>query len=142
MGGGSGIESRLDDCIVRVRYRNANDEQFGEVPVSVREARLTITPGIRRRGGYCDVQWWENGDYKYHYQEDGLQFRFGREQDDAATDRPVNHFHPPNAPSHHRASTISAVYGPELVTLAVVANWYEAASRNDPDRLNTIPNPP
>lgn len=136
------FERRLDECVAQDSYRNAGGRQFDEVPVSVRAARLTITPGIRQTGGYVDVQWWENGDYRYHYQEDGLQFRFGREIDNEDANQPVHHFHPPNDPSAHQASEIPPGHGPELVTLAVIANWHAAAQRSDPRLLNAIPNPP
>lgn len=154
MGGGSGIDSRairdsvrtferrLGDCISQVGYRNSNDGQYDEVPVSPREARLTIAPGVQSNGGYFDVRWWQNGDYKYHYEEDGLLFRFGREVANRDLSKPVNHFHPPSDPAQHSPSCIPPDHEPELVTLAVIANWYVAAQEGDPERLNTLTNPP
>lgn len=154
MGAGSGIDSnaiihsvgifeaRLRDCVHRTRYRNANDGQYDEAPISVREARLTIAPGILQDGGYFDIQWWCNGDYKYHYQETGLQFRFEREVDNQNTSSPVNHFHPPNNPNQHLPSCIPPSHPPELVTLAVIANWLPAAQQEDPSLLNNQNNPP
>lgn len=136
------FETRLDECVQRTRYRNSNGGPYDEVPISVREARLTVAPGILQRGGYFDIQWWCNGDYKYHYEEDGLQFRFGREEDNQGTDDPVEHFHPPADPGQHRQSCIASGHPPELVTLAVIANWVPAARRNDPDLLNDRSNPP
>lgn len=154
MGGGRGVdadavldsvrtfEDRLGDCVVRVRYRNAGADQFDDVPVGVREARLTVAPGIRERGGYFDVRWWHNGDYEYHYRESGLQFRFGHEADDEPTSTPVDHFHPPSDPGDHRPSCVPSEHPPELVTLAVIANWLHAARESDPDLVNSLTDPP
>lgn len=154
MGGGSGIDSdaildsvsifedTLEDCVYRVRYRNSKNGQYDEVPISVREARLTITPGILQDGGYFDIQWWCNGDYKYHYQETDLQFRFGREYDNQGSEIPITHFHPPEDPNQHLESCIPSEHPPELVTRAVIANWYPAARDGDPSLLNEQNNPP
>lgn len=154
MGGGGAIdpdaildavavfERRLDECIHRVRFRNSRHAQYDDVPISVREARVTLVPGIHQDGAFVDVQWWQNGDYKYHYREAELQFRFDREQDTESTAVPVAHFHPPDTPDQHRASCIPSEHPVELVTLAVIANWLSAARQNDPSVVNALSDPP
>lgn len=136
------FQDRLGDCVRAVRFANSRTGPYEAVPVSPREARITISPGIRRQGGYFDVQWWRNGDYKYHYREDGLEFRFGREADNAGTDAPVRHFHPPEDPTGHLQSCISSGHPPERVTLAVIACWFAAAKNGDPSLLNSQHDPP
>ena len=73
------IRRQLGKGVAKVRFRYRKGQPFkqrkGE---DLRAARVTVTPGIHERGGYFDIQWWENGDYKYHYREDGLEVRFGR----------------------------------------------------------------
>lgn len=154
MGSGSAIDQdaiidsvnvfldRLADCVGAVRYRNTNDGGYVKTPISPRAARVTVSPGIQQQGGTFDIQWWENGDYKYHYQERGLQFRFGREADNEGTGKPVRHFHPPSDPSRHRQSCIGPDHPPERVTLAVIANWLPAVKQSDASVLNARRNPP
>jgi hypothetical protein len=103
---------------------------------------VTISPGIHQKGGYFDIQWWQNGDYKYHYREQDLEFRFGREADNATSGHPVRHFHPPSDPSQHHPSCIDSGHPPERVTLAVIACWFAAAEAGDPSLLNSQNNPP
>lgn len=136
------FQDRLEDCVQQVQYKNSRDGPYEESIIAPREARVTISPGINQMGGYFDIQWWENGDYKYHYQEDGLEFRFGREADNENTDNPVRHFHPPSDPSQHLSSCIDSGHPPERVTLAVISCWYTAATESDPDLLNSQDNPP
>ncbi|WP_174182925.1 hypothetical protein [Halococcoides cellulosivorans] len=131
----SAIERRLGDCVHDVAYRNTRDGPYETACLTPREARLTLVPGIDQRGGYLDVQWWENGDYKYHYREEGLTFRFGREEANAETDDPIRHFHPPDDRSAHEPSAI-AVTTPERVSIAVGTAWISAVRTGDPDRLN------
>lgn len=154
MGSGSSIDhdaivdsanvflNKLEDCIQSVKFKNTRNGGYERTPIAPREVRLTIMPGIQQRGGYFDVQWWKNGDFKYHYQEEGLQFRFGREADNETIDKPVHHFHPPDDPSKHLPSCISPGHPPERVTLAVIACWLSAATANDPTMLNSQSNPP
>lgn len=136
------FQDRLGDCVQQVRYKNSRDGPYEKSVTAPREARLTISPGIHQKGGYFDIQWWRNGDYKYHYQEEGLEFRFGREADNASTDDPVRHFHPPSDPDQHLPSCIGSGHPPERVTLAVIVCWLTAAKENDPDLLNSQSNPP
>lgn len=96
-----------------------------------------MTPGIHQKGGHFDIQWWENGDYKFHYREKGLEFRFGREAANAEIDQPVCHFHPPDDLSEHRQSCISDGHPPEWVTLAVLTSWRAAVKERDEAVLNT-----
>lgn len=133
---------RLDDCVRAVTFRNTKGGPYEDDMTSPREARLTVVPGIHQDGGYFDIQWWQNGDYKFHYQENGLQFRFGREADNQGSSRPVRHFHPPSDPSRHEQSCIGSNHPPERVSLAVIANWLPAVRQSDPGVLNSQSNPP
>lgn len=134
--------NKLGDCIQAVKFRNTRNEVYESKPITPREARLTIAPGICQNGGYFDVQWWQNGDYKYHYQEDGLQFRFGREEDNKNTNKPIHHYHPPGNPAKHLPSCIDPGHPPKRVTLAVIVCWLTAAKENDPTLINSQTNPP
>lgn len=136
------FQDRLGDCVQQVKYKNSRDGPYEESVIAPREARVTISPGIHQKGVCFDIQWWRNGDYKYHYREEGLEFRFGREADNESTDNPVRHFHPPSDPSQHQVSCIGSGHPPERVTLAVIACWLPAAKENNPDHLNSQSNPP
>jgi len=69
------MHKQLDRGFVKVRYKYQKGGQFGQwLGNDVRVARVTVAPGIHQKGAYFDIQWWENGDYKYHYREAGLQF--------------------------------------------------------------------
>jgi hypothetical protein len=136
------FQKRLVDCVQTVRYKNSRTGSYVTSPISPREARVTISPGITQKGGYFDIQWWQNGDYKYHYREQDLEFRFGCEADNATTSYPVRHFHPPSDPSQHHPSCIGPDHPPERVTLAVIACWFAAAEAGDPSLLNSQTNPP
>ena len=138
----STFESRLGQVVHEIRYRNSQVGSFETVPTTPREARITVAPGITQPGGYFDIQWWVNGDYKYHYREQGLEFRFGREADNAETDQPIRHFHPPRDLDQHRSSCIDVSQQPELVSIAVGTTWYVAGKDNDPSRLNDQNNLP
>jgi len=133
---------RLGRMVQNEAYRNSKGGPYESTPISIREARLTLAPGIESSGGYLDLQWWTNGDYKYHYQEDDLLFRFGREADNESTDKPVVHFHPPDDPDAHDPSCIEDGLPPNLVTLAVIANWIPAVRQGNPSVLNRQSNPP
>lgn len=136
------FQDRLADCVQNVGYKNSRDGPYVNSPITPREVRVTISPGIHQKGGYFDIQWWQNGDYKYHYREQGLEFRFGREADNANTSNPVRHFHPPSDPLLHLPSCIGPDHPPERVTLAVIACWFAAAEAGDPTVLNSQNNPP
>jgi hypothetical protein len=149
MGNGSPIDSgaidesvermrrQLDRGVVDVRFRYRKGQPFkhrdGETP---RAARVTVTPGIHEQGGYFDIQWWENGDYKYHYREDGLEFRFGREATNGTTNTPVRHFHPPSNLGEHQQSCIGIEQPPSLVTIAVLKTWWKAVENGDKNLVN------
>lgn len=149
MGNGSPLDSeaidesvaqmrrQLGNGVVTVRYRYQKGHLFkqreGE---DIRAARVTVTPGIHERGGYFDIQWWENGDYKYHYREDGLEFRFGREAANETTSKPVQHFHPPSDLDAHRQSCIGIERPPTLVTIAVLKTWWAAVTNGNESLVN------
>ncbi|WP_201764626.1 hypothetical protein [Salinarchaeum sp. Harcht-Bsk1] len=149
MGNGSPIDSEaIDESVeqmrqqlgrgvveVRFRYRKGNPftQREGE---DIRAARVTVTPGIHERGGYFDIQWWENGDNKYHYREDGLEFRFGREAENEPTDTPERHFHPPDNLDAHEQSCIGVDHPPKLVTIAVLKTWWTAVENCDGNLVN------
>jgi len=149
MGNGSPIDSeaidesveqmrqQLDRGIVTVRFRYRKGQPFKQREgKDIRAARVTITPGIHERGGYFDIQWWENGDYKYHYREEGLEFRFGREASNETTTKPVRHFHPPNDLDAHTQSCIEVTQPPKLVTIAVLKTWWIAVENGDEKLVN------
>ncbi|GAA0218925.1 hypothetical protein [Halobaculum roseum] len=131
------IANQLDEGFRAPRFRHTQHDEFTEKRGRVREARVTVAPGIHQDGGYFDIQWWENGDYTNHYREKGLEFRFGREASNQATDHPVLHFHPPDELSRHEQSCISETHPPELVTLAVLTMWWAAVTATDEQVLNT-----
>ena len=149
MGNGSPIDSeaidesveqmrrQLGKGVIEVRFRYQKGHPFehrkGEDP---RAARVTITPGIHEPGGYFDVQWWENGDYRYHYREERLEFRFGREAANKTTNKPVRHFHPPGNLNAHKQSCIGIEQPPKRVTIAVLKTWWTAVENGDEDLVN------
>ncbi|RNJ22069.1 hypothetical protein Nmn1133_14105 [Halosegnis longus] len=149
MGNGSPIDSeaidesveqmrrQLDNGIVDVQFQYQRGHSFtqrdGE---DIRAARVTVTPGIHGQGGYFDIQWWENEDYKYHYREEGLEFRFGREAANETTHKPVRHFHPPNNLNAHKQSCIGIDQPPTLVTIAVLKTWWTAVEKGNEDLVN------
>ena len=104
---------QLGDGFLRVQYKNTRHGKYEEEPVRPREARITVRLGIHQLAGYFDIQWWANGDYKYHYRERGLEFRFGCEEANENTDDPVYHFHPPNDLRRHEESCIAPDHPPE-----------------------------
>lgn len=149
MGNGSPIDSgainesveqmrrQLHKGVVNVRFQYQKGQSFKQREGGDhRAARVTVTPGIHRRGGYFDIQWWENGDYKYHYREEGLEFRFGREAANETTNEPVRHFHPPSNLDAHKQSCIGVVQPPKLVTIAVLKTWWTAAENGDESLVN------
>lgn len=131
------LQKQLDTGVHDVKYKHTQGGPFDPRNGRPREARVTVTPGIHQRGGYLDIQWWENGDYKYHYREDGLEFRFDREKTNGDTNHPVRHFHPPANITAHRPSCIEADHPPERVTLAVLTTWLAAVEAGDESVLNT-----
>ena len=132
------IHKQLDKGFVKVRYKYQKGGQFGQwLGNDVRVARVTVAPGIHQKGAYFDIQWWENGDYKYHYREEGLQFRFGREEANQSTNKPVRHFHPPNDINAHNQSCIESGHPPQRVTIAVVKTWWTAVEKKDETIINT-----
>ena len=149
MGNGSPIDStaidesvsqmhhQLGGAVVTVRFRYQNEQPFRPRDGNdVRTARVTVAPGIHTQAGYFDIQWWENGDYKYHYREAKLEFRFGREATNENTENPVRHFHPPNNLDAHEQSCIGAEQPPKRVTIAVLKTWWTAVENRDERLLN------
>lgn len=45
------FQKRLGDCVQKVRYKNSRDGPYEESPITPREARVTISPGIHQKGG-------------------------------------------------------------------------------------------
>jgi hypothetical protein len=131
------MRQQLDKGVVNVRFRYQKVPPFtqrgGE---DIRAVRVTVTPGIHEQGGYFDIQWWENGDYKYHYREEGLEFRFGRETANESTSKPVHHFHPPSNLDAHDQSCIGVEQPPKLVTIAVLKTWWTAVENGDESLVN------
>jgi hypothetical protein len=149
MGNGSPIDSeaidesvermrqQLGKGVVKVRFQYQRGHPFKQRDGNdVRAARITVIPGIHKRGGYFDIQWWENGDYKYHYREEGLEFRFGREASNEPTKKPVRHFHPPQDLDAHKQSNIESDQPPTRVTIAVLKTWWRAVENGDETLLN------
>ncbi len=128
---------QLGRGLLRARFKNTRHGEYEDTPSRPREARLTVQPGIHQVAGYFDIQWWTNGDYKYHYREHGLEFRFGCETANESTAYPVYHFHPPDDLGTHLQSCIGANHPPERVTRAVLATWWAAVQRGDEAVLNT-----
>ncbi len=131
------MRQQLGKGVVTVRFRYQKGHPFTQRNgKDIRAARVTVTPGIHRRGGYFDIQWWENGDYKYHYREEGLEFRFGREAANETTSKPVRHFHPPRNLDAHMQSCIEVEQPPKLVTIAVLKTWWTAVKTGDENVVN------
>jgi hypothetical protein len=128
---------QLGRGFLRAQYKNTRHGSHEDLPFRPREARITVQPGINQEAGYFDIQWWANGDYKYHCREQGLEFRFGCEQANESTTHPVYHFHPPNDGDTHVQSCIGANHPPERVTRAVLATWWAAVRSGDEAVLNT-----
>lgn len=125
------FEDRLDGLVKDIRY----------VPNSLNPSALLVElhDGIEADSGRFEIQWWEDHGYKYHYLEDGLEFRFGWERGDP--DLPDKHFHPPEALGDHEPTCIKHEE-PLLVTLAVIECWLDAARTGNPTVLNQQIDPP
>ena len=128
---------QLGRGFLRAQFKNTRHGDYEDTPVRPREARITVRPGIYQEAGYFDIQWWANGDYKYYYREQGLEFRFGCGSANESTAHPIYHFHPPNDLDTHRESCIEANHPPERVTRAVLASWWGAVRHSDEAVLNT-----
>ena len=128
---------QLGRGFLRAQFKNTRHGDYEETPVRPREARITVRLGIHQEAGYFDIQWWANGDYKYHYREQGLEFRFGCENTNERTAQPVYHFHPANDLEEHLQSCIGVDRPPERVTRAVLASWWAAVRNGDETVLNT-----
>lgn len=124
------FQTRLNGLLTDVAY----------VPSAVDPTKLRITIQAGFDADICrfDVQWWTNHGYKYHYVENGVEFRFGWEIRPAYPDK---HFHPPDALTEHRESCI-VHEEPELVTLAVLRCWWDALRTGDRSLLNGQDDPP
>jgi hypothetical protein len=131
------MRHQLDNGVVKSRFQYQKGQPFKQRDGDdIRAARVTITPGIHERGAYFDIQWWENGDYKYHYREKGLEFRFGREIANETTTKPVRHFHPPSDLDAHTQSCIESEQPPTRVTIAVLKTWWIAVESGDESLVN------
>lgn len=131
------FRERLGACVQNVAYQNTRSGEYQSSPSCPVETRVTVSPGITQLGGYFDIQWWANGDYKYHYREDGTQFRFGREEANQTRQLPVRHFHPPSDPDKHVESCIGPSSNPKVITRAVITTWSAAVQQNNQEVLNT-----
>jgi len=131
------IRKQLDTAVVDVQFQYQKGQPFKQREgKDIRVARATVIPGIHESGGYFDIQWWENGDYKYHYWEKGLEFRFGREASNETTNKPVQHFHPPSDIDAHNESSIGIDQPPKLVTIAVLKTWWIAVENDNENLVN------
>lgn len=154
------VRNRLGDLLLEASY----------VPSAIDpvELRLTVGAGFDADRARFDVQWWEHHGYKYHYRElhdpsdsprrpesrgderdpsnrprrasDPIEFRFGWESRPSSP-YPAKHFHPPGRMNEHHESCISHEE-PTLVTLAVLACWWNALEADDPSVLNRQRDPP
>lgn len=124
------VIQRLDALIESIEY----------VPSAINpvELRIEMQTGFESETCRFDVQWWMNHGYKYHYIEDGIEFRFGWE---VRPNHPEKHFHPSEDLSEHRRSCIRHEE-PELVTLAVLKCWWDALSEGALSLLNEQRDPP
>lgn len=101
---------------------------------------VELTAGLQSEStGRFDIQWTVEGDYKFHYTEEDLDFRWGHHPHGGDYDVHGDaHFHPPpNASSHPNDVEPSCftVHRPTLVTRGVVKNW-QAAYHSGLNELN------
>ncbi|MFC3958123.1 hypothetical protein [Halovivax cerinus] len=101
---------------------------------------VDLTTGLREGStGRFDVQWTTAGDYKFHYTEGDIDFRWGHHPHGGDYDvRGDAHFHPPpNATSHPNDVEPSCftVHRPPVVVRGVLTNWH-AAAHDGLDQLN------
>lgn len=108
--------------------------------VSPRVLTVEVSAGLQETStGRFDVQWTTAGDYKFHYTEIGLDFRWGHHPHGGDYNVPGwAHFHPPpNASSDPNDVEPSCftLRRPKLLVRSVLKNWH-AAYHNDLDELN------
>lgn len=93
-----------------------------------------------------DIQWTTRNDYKYHYTDTTVDFRWGRHPHDDDVQVPgLEHYHPPSDASPDPAKVEASCINqrPEtIVTRAVIKLWRAAYHANSLDPLNTGRNPP
>jgi len=93
------------------------------------EVALSVGLGDASEGRF-DVQWTTAGDYKFHYTESGLDFRWGHHPHGGEYDTGHAHFHPPpdasSDPDAVEASCFT-VHRPVLLVRGVLRNWRTAA---------------
>ncbi|ARS91671.1 hypothetical protein [Natrarchaeobaculum aegyptiacum] len=109
-------------------------------PVDPTVLTVELTPGVAEDvTGRFDVQWTTADDYKYHYTEPDLDFRWGRHPHGRTYDVPGDaHSHPPPAASSDPSVVEPSqfrVHRPAIVTRGVITNW-EAAVENGLEVLN------
>ncbi|MEY7852286.1 hypothetical protein AB7C87_24145 [Natrarchaeobius sp. A-rgal3] len=89
--------------------------------------------------GRFDIQWTTEGDYKFHYTEADLDFRWGHHpHGDDYNVQGDAHFHPPPDASNHPNDvehSCFTVHHPKLVARGVLKNWH-AAYHDGLDELN------
>lgn len=102
---------------------------------------LTVewTEGLQGEAGRFDVQWTTERDYKFHYTEPGLDFRWGHHPHGGAYDVPGNaHFHPPPVASSDPDAvepSCFTLHRPRLLVRGVLRN-VRAASHDGLNELN------
>ncbi|MCH7659322.1 MAG: hypothetical protein IH933_01640 [Euryarchaeota archaeon] len=105
---------------------------------------VTLNVGLREGAtGRFDIQWTVEGDYKFHYTEDDLDFRWGHHPHNGEYDVQGDaHFHPPpeasSSPNEVEPSCFT-VHQPKLVARGVLKNW-RAAYHSDVRELNSPDN--
>lgn len=92
------------------------------------EVELSVGLGDTSEGRF-DVQWTTAGDYKFHYTETGLDFRWGHHPHGGEYDADYAHFHPPPDASSDLADvepSCFTVHRPTLLVRGVLTNWRTA----------------
>ena len=108
--------------------------------VSPSMVMVELSAGLQGNStGRFDIQWTTENDYKFHYRDEDLDFRWGHHPHGGDYDvKGYAHFHPPpdasNLPTDVEPSCIT-VHRPTVVTRAVLTNWH-AAYHDGLDELN------
>lgn len=105
-------------------------------PLNPSRLVVALPTGVESPGRF-EIRWSTTEYYGFHYEEDGLAFRFDRHPNPHA---PEKHVHlPPDAETTERSCI--EVARPELVAMAVLERW-RAAVESGPAVLNDGENPP
>lgn len=105
---------------------------------------VELTAGLREGStSRFDIQWTVEDDYKFHYVEGKLNFRWGHHpHDNDYNVRGYGHFHPPpNASSDPNdvQDSCFTVHRPKIITRGILKNWRAAFHEgleevNNPDQ--------